>query len=577
MLVNSEDIIGTKEIGDLFGVSSSAIVNMQNRYIDFPLPIKRIESGPLFDKNEIIKWGELNNRLKISNPSTVGLGRYKSIAVVGLPKTGKSYTTSIFAADLECFILRRTFSRAGRDFTQCAVKLVVSTNIFEGYVQFHTDNEEIRQYSKFTEENLSKFTKDVNEYLENKRRKGEEISPQEYIEIFIPPSQMAIDIMKENNLSYLVITDTPGVSQTYELVHIAEANLVILVLADSGGDTAQKGFEKIVSKIAPLVASGDACFLYNLKKPCDDDEEYTDMQHDAFKAMELFENEFFSLKKSIVETSMTLLNPSKYVLGIPAFKDKKLNTAENLFRKQFKNIISKSFNGDSLNVIIEELKNAIILEDNIPDDYEEYVQKINSTLFYNTKDSVCKDYILNFKENRHSRVKTQDNYKILKAVSQEREKVLNEIYNISKYYTIENTPNIFNQGVIKLYYKLITEELKGGNGIGVGTHPWEDYPSITMNAIEFILAEELNSGLTKEVSAHVYREILKNNGIISNSWGYVNIDKNNIYKLDLICSTGILKLPSTNLNELVRNRYIGGLVKIGQYNGNNIIIDLLNP
>lgn len=577
LLINTEDIIGTKEIGDLFGVSSSAVVNMQKRYSDFPLPIKRIESGPLFDNNEIIKWGELNNRLKISISSTVEIGKYKSIAVVGLPRTGKSYTTSAFAADNECFILRRTFSGAGDDFTQCAVKLVISPNIQDGYVSFNTDNEEERQYARFGEESLFKFVTDVNEYLKAKRISGQELSPSEYIEIFVPPSQMAQQILDETGLAYLVVTDTPGVSESYELVQIAEAHLVMLVLADSGGDTARSGFEKIVPKIAPLVASGDACFLYNLKKQCDDEEEYALMQMDAETAMRIFENDFAALKSSIVETSMTLLNPSKYVLGIPTLKDRKINTSEKIFREKFKSIIIRAFKGESINAVLEELKTAFnnkeIEELN---QYQNFIESIIPNLVSNKSDILEEDYIHQFKKNKHYRVKTQDNYRIINGVSVERNRALYEIYKIFKEYTIENTPSIIHQAIVKLYYKMITEELKGGEGIGVGTHHWEDYPPITMNAIEFILAQEIQEEFTKDISSLTYRKAMEDNGVKSDSWGFVIIDKNQCYKLELICNSKILNLHSTNLYELIRNRYIRGLILVGQEKASQLYNQILN-
>jgi len=575
-IINSENIVGTKEIGDLFGVSSSAVVNLQNRYTDFPVPIKRLESGPIFDLLEVQEWGVKHNRIPIRNTVPIEAGDHKSIAFVGLPRTGKSYSSSVFVAEHECFILRRAFSGAGDDFTQCAVKIIVSSKILEPYAQFNTDKEEERQYSRIDEKSLINFVIETNTYLKKKRESGEEISPAEYIEIFVQPSQLAVEIMSENKLSYLIITDTPGVSDSYELVQIAEAHLVMLVLADSGGETARAGFKKIVESIAPLVAAGDACFLYNLKKPCDDEEEYANMQQDAETAMQSFEAEFAPLRKSVIDTSMNILHPSKSVLGIPGMKDKKINSAEEIFRQRLKEVINRSFKGEGLELIIKELqdshKNALtaakqLTEEKILDIFLNFLTDVLTQIPRLISDLTKPDYFQTFKGKNHARVKTQDGYRIVNAVSSERSNFLKTLYQSFRAYTAENTPDLLNQAGIKLFYRLISEELKSDSGFGIGIHPWEDYPPITMRAIEYILASELEQAfIPGTVNAErTYCDTLKSNGIVSKSWNCVCVDVNNLFLLSILTNCGVLSLHSSNLTELVRNRYIGGLRKIGEY------------
>lgn len=574
--INSENIAGTKEIGDLFGVSSSAIVNFQKRYLDFPIPIKRLESGPIFNILEIQEWGARHNRIPIRNTVPIEVGTHKSIAFVGLPKTGKSNTTSIFVAEPECFILRRIFSRAGDDFTQCAVKLIISSKILESYAQFNTDKEEERQYSRLDENNLINFVSEVNSYLKQKRENGEEIAPTEYIEIFVQPSQLALEIMNENNLSYIMITDTPGVSNSYELVHIAEAHLVMLVLTDSGGETARAGFKKIVEGIAPLVATGDACFLYNTKKPCDDKEEYEDMQRNAETAMQSFEAEFVPLRKSIIDSSMNILHPSKSVLGIPGMKDKSINFAEAEFREKVKEIINRSFKGEGLELIQKELQDVLkeslntieqqTMED-ISRNFFEFLTNVLSQIPRLVSDPSKPDYIQIFKIKNHARVKTQDGYRIANAVSYERKKSLEQLYKSFSVFRIENTPNPLNQAGIKLFYRLVSEEIKTDSGLGVGIHPWEDYPPTTMRAIEYIFASELEQAFTQETgdAIRIYCDTLRSNGISSKSWNCVRIDMDNLHLLKILTSCGVLSMHSSTLSELIRNRYIGGLRKIGEY------------
>ncbi len=53
------ELIGVKEIAELAGVSSAAVANWQKRYpSEFPLPVERVESGPVFDSEEIRVWLE---------------------------------------------------------------------------------------------------------------------------------------------------------------------------------------------------------------------------------------------------------------------------------------------------------------------------------------------------------------------------------------------------------------------------------------------------------------------------------------------------------------------------------------
>ncbi|MGG1639098.1 hypothetical protein [Paenibacillus sp. NRS-1760] len=576
--INSENIVGTKEIGDLFGVGSSAVVNLQNRYSDFPVPIKRLESGPLFDLLEIQDWGMKHNRIPIRNTVPIEVGSHKSIAVAGLPKTGKSYFTSVFVAQHAGFILRRVFSKGGEDFTECAVKLIVSSKVLEPYAQFNTEKEDERQYSRLDENSLENFATEINSYLKQKRRSGEAIAPTEYIEIFVQPSQLAAEIMNENNLSYMVITDTPGVSNSYELVHIAEAHLVMLVLTDSGGETARAGFKKIVEGIAPLVATGDACFLYNTKKPCDDDEEYEDMQRNAEKAMQSFEAEFAPLRKSIIDNSMNILHPSKSVIGIPGMKDKKINFAEEVFRKRLKEIINRSFTGEGVELILKELRDSLndsltitdkseSTEEVICSKFLNFITNVLSQIPSMTSDPSKPEYFHIFKTKNHARVKTQDGYKIANAVSNERKNLLQTLYESFSAYSIDNTPDSINQAGIKLFYRFISEELKSDTGLGVGIHPWEDYPPTTMRAIEYIFASELEQAFTQgtEDANRIYCDTLKSNGISSKSWNCVRVDINNLYLLGILTSCGALSLPSSTLSELIRNRYIGGLRKIGEF------------
>lgn len=50
------DIVGLAEIAELQGVDSATIATWMKRYDDFPLPVKKLRSGTLFDRRDIRDW-----------------------------------------------------------------------------------------------------------------------------------------------------------------------------------------------------------------------------------------------------------------------------------------------------------------------------------------------------------------------------------------------------------------------------------------------------------------------------------------------------------------------------------------
>jgi len=54
--MNSEDLIGIYEISRLANVSPAAVSNWRNRFDDFPKPLLTLQSGPIFQKQQILFW-----------------------------------------------------------------------------------------------------------------------------------------------------------------------------------------------------------------------------------------------------------------------------------------------------------------------------------------------------------------------------------------------------------------------------------------------------------------------------------------------------------------------------------------
>jgi len=56
------ELIGVKEIATMADVSSAAVANWVNRHSDFPIPVEKIGSGPVFDSDEVAAWLKSRNK-----------------------------------------------------------------------------------------------------------------------------------------------------------------------------------------------------------------------------------------------------------------------------------------------------------------------------------------------------------------------------------------------------------------------------------------------------------------------------------------------------------------------------------
>lgn len=54
--MHDDDLIGLYEIAQLADVSPSAVGNWRKRHLDFPIPVKQLQSGPVFQRRQILHW-----------------------------------------------------------------------------------------------------------------------------------------------------------------------------------------------------------------------------------------------------------------------------------------------------------------------------------------------------------------------------------------------------------------------------------------------------------------------------------------------------------------------------------------
>src|ERR1035437_2175078 len=56
------ELIGVKEIATMADVSSAAVANWLKRHSDFPIPVEKMGSGPVFDSDEVAAWLKGRNK-----------------------------------------------------------------------------------------------------------------------------------------------------------------------------------------------------------------------------------------------------------------------------------------------------------------------------------------------------------------------------------------------------------------------------------------------------------------------------------------------------------------------------------
>lgn len=588
-----EQLMGTKEISEMLGVSASAVTNYQNRYDDFPQPYTVLAATPVFIAQDIIKWAEKHNRnYKAPTINKAEWRTTKTIAFVGRPRVGKSFCISVFLQNTIEY--RKVASKAGPSCTLCPVMHYINDDIAEEFAIFHNKRKGNQSsdpdgmdglQTPIIEENFSIFMSEISDYLKQKNPAVNSDNTSDefesYIEVFMRPSKMAKEIMMRAQVSSLLIIDTPGVAEEYGMVPIEKADLVVLVAADSDRIEAEKSYEEIVSKMKPLLSTSRFCFLYRTDADGDDLEEYTDCQNTAKDAMRYFEENFSSLKQSniIIESEMEVLQPAKTVIGIPHMGKLKIKSAENFFVSDMTDKFSKYLQRNSID--FENVKKEILQAKNNGLSLCEVENFINELLKKWTYNSLNQEQpeqpeftLESFKDEKHGRVMTDDNYRLITNINVTRRMQLNNLYSHFSKYTCDLYTDSWKQILIKYVYAEITHAVKTDLGLLIGLHPWEAYPPATMYAIEAVLSGEIlkyiqnNVLSSNEVTSII--KCMKDYGVSSQSWNYVRAKQNDIenkayIKLKLTDIFKLNQIKSYNCYDLIYYRYILGLQMLGVY------------
>src|SRR5437763_16110846 len=93
------DLLGLAEIATLFGVTKQVVGNWRARRIDFPDPIAKLRSGPVWQKADIVAWAEAEGIPILVEPEETAsdaaqsVSRRAIIAALMNPKAGVGKST----------------------------------------------------------------------------------------------------------------------------------------------------------------------------------------------------------------------------------------------------------------------------------------------------------------------------------------------------------------------------------------------------------------------------------------------------------------------------------------------------
>lgn len=61
----AEHLVGPAEIGELLGVDPNTVNVWKVRHAQFPQPVRRLRSGDIWDRREIIAWATATGRYPV--------------------------------------------------------------------------------------------------------------------------------------------------------------------------------------------------------------------------------------------------------------------------------------------------------------------------------------------------------------------------------------------------------------------------------------------------------------------------------------------------------------------------------
>ncbi|MCI9127573.1 MAG: hypothetical protein HFG28_10310 [Eubacterium sp.] len=584
-------LIQAKDISEMTNLSSSDISNRKKRNLDFPVDRNNQKGIPIYFYGDVLKWAYAHNipiygkqiRYRdIQRLQRETMDVALNISLIGRARGGKSFIGSYFTEN--SVFMRQALCGGGSDFTQIPTKInIVDTSPFfrcniceELSEQISTEIKPYVRRPVSIDENAPDFQiamTVINDWLRNLHDSGmENIDKLVSLELYTRPSEMAREIMDKTGKQSIVLTDTPGVSGDYTFDSLGRQDVVIITMRDEN----MQEFTGSIKKIAELVGTTPVVYVYRINDSVTEDDEYYEAQENGSLSMKRFEEQIksaFNRSNSIIMSSLNALHPLDCFLALPGYKSKKYLGVENLFTKDLaKRIISGVGNKISAECI-----GAAINREKVKKD--EVITLLNDIIYIPQTYPVDKESrakaVDKFKEEKHARVKSQDQYRILTDVNVQCEDVLRKNSEKMQGYTLDDYPEEWKQKLIQYVYQTIERTIKSCPGVGIGIHPWEASPAVTMRTCESIFASELYDelkefegkvGYTSEERVEItkrYRSVLKKYNIQSMSWDRTVANPYGIGDLRILAESSLLDEECKDgqyVKDLIRNCAVNGLL-----------------
>lgn len=583
-----KSIIGVAEIAEALDVNKNVVSNWISRDSKFPNPYIKNAAGSLWRADEIAEYARTRGYEVVALPETQG--KTGKIAVLGRARLGKSFLISILAKNRKEYVM--VFCSNGKDKTVCPIQNIFIDAEFKEYFEFHSDfnsiyeleeeNEELQELKKEVSSILRKQyyfesndTKNKIKEIEGIIRKMREMEDRytgrkdsdTYISVYLRPSNFLKDIMREASLRRLEVMDTPGVSGKVVATKLSKADLYILILKPDNSEEAQT-LKGIVKELKPYTASSKVIFMFKKEATIQTKTKYDQRRMEAKESMSEFEDLFSELKGLIINTDSEILNLAENTVMFPTMDEEEVTLSEELFLEELRDRFKTAFKEDEAEqqekrrfqeVISQHGKIAV-----------DYVLNLLKGIPKHMVGNDDEEYTLErFRNEKHDRVMTADNYRIHKNLSNAYEKEVELLDDYFSTFTMDNVPDEWKQDVIRYIYRVISKSIRQDRGIGIGAHPWEESPARTMLVEESINAETVYDYVEGEEENKVtlaYRKALQNAEISSSSWPYVGVnrDEENMKKLEIIKDT-LCDIRVSNREELILCRHVGGLRKMAEF------------
>ena len=538
-MILSGKTLSAAEVAEAFGVDQDTILDWETTDKKFP---KRSAGSNanigVWNTTEIAKYAREH---KNENVIVLPFSYEKSgkLCILGRARTGKSFLVALFVERRNDYV--KYFCSNSGDKTACEVRNIIvdEDKYFEDTFVFHTNftqlsnskndsdeilalKEEIKKISNKEFEFAKSDSQPMLEKIEkvvrlvNKIEKNNPVREKSYnyITVYLKPSVYAKKLLKETGLRYLEIIDTPGVSGDVEVAQVSKADMYVFVLRAENLQEAAT-LKKIVVQLKPFTASSKVSFLYRTEETITRNEDYAEADMATQKDIVAFENSFDDLKKCIIDTDLDVSNISQNAIALPPMNSKCPTLAEELFLERFTAKFKAAFDVEeqvkqeqlAFEKVIKEEKSAVSYTLML-------LEKIQRHELMKTDQEPYTDS--QFINEKHNRVMTGDNYRLLNDLGKAYAEEALLLYKSFAVYDENNTPEAWEKVVVKYIYRTLIRSAGKDRGLGISYHFREDYPARTMLIEESIAGAAVYNAVfnkPKEKKLDAYKKALQCFGI----------------------------------------------------------------